>query len=40
MLGHTWKNEANPNLDVPEFQRLLVRAVEWTATGKVTLPAN
>jgi hypothetical protein len=40
MLGHTWLNETNPNLDVVEFQRLLVRAVEWTAAGKVTLPAN
>ena len=40
MLGHTWRNETNPNLDVPEFQRLLVRAIEWAATGKVTLPAN
>lgn len=40
MLGHTWRNEANPNLDVPEFRRLLSRAVEWAATGKVTLPAN
>lgn len=40
MLGHTWTNEANPNLEVAEFQRLLLRAIEWTATGKVTLPAN
>ncbi len=40
MLGHTWAKEANPNLDVPEFQQLLARAVEWAATGKVTLPAN
>lgn len=40
MLGHTWKNEANPNLDVVEFQRLLARGVEWAATGRVTLPAN
>jgi hypothetical protein len=40
MLGHTWLNETNPNLEVPEFKRLLVRAVEWVATGKVTLPAN
>lgn len=40
MLGHTWKNETNPNLDVVDFQRLLARAVEWAATGKVTLPSN
>ncbi|MBM3760542.1 MAG: ThuA domain-containing protein [Acidobacteria bacterium] len=40
MLGHTWRNEVNPNLDVPEFRRMLARAVEWAGTGKVTLPAN
>lgn len=35
MLGHSWKDEANPNYEVPEFQTLLARAVEWAATGKV-----
>ena len=35
MLGHSWKNEANPNYEVPEFQTLIARAVEWAATGKV-----
>ncbi|HWC99639.1 MAG TPA: family 16 glycoside hydrolase [Candidatus Sulfopaludibacter sp.] len=37
MLGHTWKDEANPNLDDLNFQALLARGVEWAATGKVTL---
>ena len=40
MLGHTWKNEANPNLDDVNFQTLLARGVEWAATGKVTLPTD
>jgi type 1 glutamine amidotransferase len=38
MLGHTWKNEANPNLDDPNFRALLARGVEWAATGKVMPP--
>jgi len=37
MLGHTWKNEASPNLDDMYFQALLARGVEWAASGKVTL---
>ena len=37
MLGHTWKNEANPNFDDPNFQALLARGAEWAATGRVTL---
>ncbi len=40
MLGHTWKDELNPNLDDPQFQALLARGAEWAATGAVTLPAN
>lgn len=36
MLGHTWKNEENPNLQDPVFRLLLARGVEWVATGKVT----
>jgi type 1 glutamine amidotransferase len=40
MLGHTWKNEANPNLDNLNFQALLARGTEWAATGAVTLPAD
>jgi hypothetical protein len=37
MLGHTWKNEPNPN-DCVGFQTLFLRAVEWAATGRVALP--
>ena len=40
MLGHTWKNELNPNLDDLNFQTLLARGAEWAATGKVTVPAG
>jgi type 1 glutamine amidotransferase len=40
MLGHTWKDEANPNLDDVHFQALLARGAEWAATGKVTLPPD
>ncbi len=39
MLGHTWLNEGNPNLHCVGFQTLLARGTEWTATGKVTIPA-
>jgi type 1 glutamine amidotransferase len=40
MLGHTWKNEPNPNLDDPHFQALLARGIEWATSGSVTLPAD
>ena len=40
MLGHTWRDEANPNLEDVAFQALLARGTEWAATGKVTLPAD
>jgi uncharacterized protein len=40
MLGHTWKDEANPNLDDVNFQALFARGVEWAASGKVTLPPD
>jgi type 1 glutamine amidotransferase len=40
MLGHTWKSEANPNLDDVAFQALLARGAEWAASGKVTLPPD
>ncbi len=39
MLGHTWKNEPNPNYDDPNFQTLVARGTEWAASGKVTIPA-
>ncbi|HEY1341215.1 MAG TPA: ThuA domain-containing protein [Bryobacteraceae bacterium] len=35
MLGHTWKNEPNPNFQCPEFRTLVARGVEWAATGAV-----
>ncbi len=40
MLGHTWKNEPNPNLEDVTFQALLARGVEWAASGKVTLAVD
>jgi hypothetical protein len=40
MLGHTWKDESNPNLDDLSFQTLLARGAEWAATGNVTLPTG
>jgi hypothetical protein len=40
MLGHTWKDELNPNLDDVVFQALLARGAEWAATGAVTLPPD
>ena len=40
MLGHTWKNEPNPNYEDANFQALLARGVEWAAAGRVTLPAD
>ena len=33
MLGHTWKDEMNPNLDDVPFEALLTRGTEWAATG-------
>jgi uncharacterized protein len=34
MLGHTWKDEQNPNLACPEFRKLFAQGVRWAATGK------
>lgn len=31
MLGHTWKDEADPNLACPEFRKMFVQGVEWAA---------
>jgi type 1 glutamine amidotransferase len=36
MLGHTWKNEANPNLDCKEFRQLFAQGVRWAATQSAT----
>ncbi|MEO7186925.1 MAG: ThuA domain-containing protein [Sphingomicrobium sp.] len=38
MLGHSWTGENNPNLQSPGFKALLLRGVEWAASGRVTLP--
>lgn len=38
MLGHTWNNEPSPNLHCVGFQAMLLRGVEWVATGSVTIP--
>ncbi len=38
MLGHSWKNEPNPNYECAGFQTLLARGVEWAASGHVTIP--
>jgi type 1 glutamine amidotransferase len=35
MLGHTWKDEPNPNLEDVNFQKLFAQGVEWAASGKV-----
>ena len=37
MLGHSWKNEPNPNYECVGFQTLLARGVEWAASGRVTI---
>ena len=31
MLGHTWKDEPNPNLEDTNFRKLFAQAVEWAA---------
>lgn len=33
LLGHTWQNEPNPNLQNPNFRKMFVQGVEWAATG-------
>lgn len=34
MLGHTWQNEPNPNLQDPIFRKMFVQGVRWAATGQ------
>jgi hypothetical protein len=34
ILGHTWKNEPNPNLETKEFRKMFVQGVAWAAGGK------
>jgi type 1 glutamine amidotransferase len=38
MLGHTWRNEPNPNLRCIGFRTVLARGVEWAASGKARVP--
>jgi len=38
MLGHTWRNQDNPNCRCAGFETLFARGVEWAASGKVTIP--
>jgi trehalose utilization protein len=38
MLGHSWKNEPNPNYECIGFRTLLARGVEWAASSRVTIP--
>jgi hypothetical protein len=38
MLGHTWRDQKNPNCKCAGFQALLARGIEWAASGKVTIP--
>jgi type 1 glutamine amidotransferase len=34
MLGHTWKNESNPNLETKEFRKMFAQGVRWAAMGQ------
>jgi type 1 glutamine amidotransferase len=38
MLGHTWRNQDNPNCRCAGFETLFARGVEWAASGKVSIP--
>ena len=38
MLGHLWKNGPETAMRCVGFQTLLIRGVEWAASGKVTYP--
>lgn len=38
VLGHLWKNQTDLNLRCVGFQTMLIRGVEWAATGKVSFP--
>ena len=40
MLGHTWRDEKNPNLANPVFRKLFAHGVEWAATGHVAEKGN
>jgi type 1 glutamine amidotransferase len=38
MLGHLWKNGPDTAMRCVGFQTMLIRGVEWAATGNVTYP--
>jgi len=38
MLGHTWKDEPNPNLDDVNFRKLFAQGVEWAARRRQQIP--
>jgi type 1 glutamine amidotransferase len=38
MLGHLWRNGPDTAMRCVGFQTMLIRGVEWAATGKVTYP--
>jgi hypothetical protein len=38
MLGHLWKDGPDTALRCAGFQTLLMRGLEWAATGEVTIP--
>ncbi len=38
MLGHLWKNGPETAMRCAGFQTMLLRGVEWAATGQVTIP--
>jgi type 1 glutamine amidotransferase len=38
MLGHLWKNGPDTAIRCAGFQTLLMRGLEWAATGEVTIP--
>jgi type 1 glutamine amidotransferase len=38
MLGHLWKDETDVNLRCVGFQTMLIRGVEWAATGQAHYP--
>ncbi len=40
MLGHTWKDEPNPNLACPQFRKLFAQGLEWAAGDSASTSAS
>ncbi|MCX7049529.1 MAG: hypothetical protein NTX50_29100 [Candidatus Sumerlaeota bacterium] len=38
MLGHLWKTGPDTTMRCVGFQTMLIRGVEWAASGQVTYP--